>query len=100
MTEEDIKKIQDEIRVTVNGKIDASRKENMEQFSVIQDQILSHNSQHEKDMVRILPVLEAFEQKQRDLDVAERAGKRIFKVLGFITALGGAWLVIKQIFNI
>ncbi len=79
-----IKQIQETIEVTVtkvvNGKIDK-----------ISEKIDSHNVKHEADMVRILPVLEAYE-------TAQTSGKLLMKVGGGITVVGGAWLVLKSIF--
>lgn len=44
-------------------------------------------------MERALPVIEAYEDTLKD-------GKRILWLAGFITAVGGAWLVLTKIFKI
>ncbi len=64
----------------VNGKIDdLSRKMD------------ENHEKHRDDMQRILPVVEAYE-------AAQGGGKAIMWTGGAITVLGGAWLVLKQIF--
>ncbi len=79
-----IKQIQETIQVTVrevvNGKVDK-----------ISQKIDEHNTKHEADMVRILPVLEAYES-------AQNGGRLALKIGTGVTVIGGAWLVIKQIF--
>ncbi len=75
------------IKTTVNGKIDK-----------IDAKIDVHNAKHEQDMVRILPVLEAFESGQQDLQTAKRGGKIILWLAATTTAIGGAYLVLRMIF--
>lgn len=75
------------IKTTVNGKIDA-----------ISMKLDNHNIQHEKDMGRALPVIEAYESGQRDLDTAKKGGRIILWLAATVTAIGGAYLVIRMIF--
>ena len=72
---------------TVNGKIDELR------FNLNE-----HNRKHEKDMDRILPVIEAFERGKRDLETATRGGRIVLWLAATVTAIGGSWLVIRAIF--
>lgn len=74
-----IKQIQETIKTTVNGKIDS-----------ISAKIDEHNSKHEADMVRILPVLEAYES-------AQNGGRLALKIAGVGTVLGTAWITAKTI---
>lgn len=75
------------IKMTVNGKIDN-----------IQRCIDAHNLSHEADMKRMMPIIEAFEQGQEDLAAAKRGGRFVLYLAGVISALGGAYLVVSQIF--
>ena len=90
MTPEQITSLKDDvaktIQVTVNGKIDK-----------ITQEILYHNQRHEKDMVRILPVIEAFEEAQNDIRVAKKGGKMVLWLAATVTALGGAVLIIMRL---
>lgn len=74
------------VKTTVNGKIDA-----------LSLKIDGHNTQHEKDMVRMMPVIEAFEGAQNDLNTAKKGGRVVLWLTATITSIGGAYLVIKQI---
>ncbi len=74
-----IKQIQETIEITVNGKIDK-----------ISTKIDEHNTKHEADMVRILPVLEAYES-------AQNGGRLALKIVGVGTVLGTAWITAKTI---
>jgi hypothetical protein len=80
------------IKVNVNGKIDVLRRE-----------IEEHNKRHEQDMVRILPIIEAYEASERFAEDAKRNGKKaIMAVLWtgtFVTAVGGGWLILRQLFH-
>lgn len=76
------------IRTNVNGKIDGMRSE-----------LSEHNLKHERDMERMMPIIEAFEEGQRDLKTAQKAGKSALWVAGAITAIGGAYLVLRAIFT-
>ncbi len=75
------------IKTNVNGKIDA-----------MSNKLDSHNLQHEKDMERALPVIEAYEQGQRDLAVAKKGGRLFLWLAATTTAIGGAYLVLRMIF--
>lgn len=75
------------IRVTVNGKIDT--------LKGIMDQ---HNDKHEKDMQRIMPVIEAFEESKQFAKSAKTSGLVILWLAGFITAVGSAFLILRSIF--
>lgn len=90
MTPEQLKILKEEvaktIKETVNGKIDSMQK-GME----------AHSALHEQHMVRILPVVEAFEEAQNDLHSAKKAGKLVLWLAATITALGGAILIIQKL---
>ena len=75
------------IQITVNGKIDK-----------IRERLDAHCEKQERDWDRIMPVVVAFETTNRALDDAKTSGKVILWVTGFITAVGGAWLVCRSIF--
>ena len=75
------------IQVNVNGKIDKMQKG-----------LDIHNAKHEQDMIRILPVLTAFENAQGDLNTAKRGGKIVLWLAGSVSAIGGAYLVLRAIF--
>ncbi len=75
------------IKDVVNGKIDR-----------LSTKIDEHNAKHEQDMVRIMPALESFEEWQRDKEVAAKSGKIVLWLAAFVTAVGSAWLIIRQIF--
>lgn len=76
------------IKLNVNGKIDDMREEN-ERW----------HTERKADLKRIMPVVEAFEEGQHDLNSAKRGGKIVLWLAATIVSLGGAWLVTKQVFN-
>jgi hypothetical protein len=76
------------VKMNVNGKIDN-----------LSSKIDDHNTKHEKDMERMMPVIEAFEGAQDDLRTARKGGRVVLWIAAAITSLGGAYLVIKQIFG-
>lgn len=76
------------IQTHVNGKIDK-----------MQSGLDVHNAKHEKDMERMLPIIEAFEEGQQDLNTAKKGGKVVLWLAGSITAIGGAFLVLRAIFT-
>ena len=98
MTEKELKVIRDQIaksiKAEVNGKIDRLQK-GMDEHIVV---CLPAIENHDKVMNRITPVLEAFESKQRDLETAKKGGKLILWLAATITAIGGAYLVLRMIF--
>ena len=79
--------IGDSIKLNVNGKIDAMRKE-----------VSDHNIQNEVYLKRIMPVVEAYEASEVALTGAKTSGKIILWIAGSITAIGSAYLIIKDIF--
>ena len=89
------------IQVTVNGKVDKMTirlDETIGTVNNMRQEITMHNEIHGTDMKRILPVLEAFEEGQRDLRSATKAGKIVLWLAATVTAIGGAYLILKQIF--
>ncbi len=64
------------IKVVVNGKID--------KMNVRLDEAIIRR---EKDMARVLPVLEAFEGSERALALAGKSGRVMLWVASFIVAL-------------
>lgn len=76
------------VTLTVNGKID--------KLTLKMD---THNNKHEADMQRILPIIEAFEISEKIVQGAKSTGKIVIVLAGFIMTLGGAFLIIKQIFR-
>ncbi len=91
MTEDDLKVLRAEIafaiKTTVNGKIDDMR-----------DDLKEHNEKHEQDMERLMPIIQAYESSEAALSGAKASGKVLLWIAGFITAIGGAWLILKSIF--
>ena len=92
MTEEELGVLRAEIafsiKTTVNGKIDALRGD-----------IQEHNTKHENDMERMMPIILTYEASEAALNTAKTSGKVVLWIAGFITAVGGAVLVIKQLFG-
>lgn len=84
-----VEAVADSVKLNVNGKIDAMRGE-----------IRAHNARHEEDMLKILPIIEAFETSERAVNTAKASGKIILWLAAFITAVGGAYLIVRQIFYI
>lgn len=76
------------VTLTVNGKIDG--------LTLKMDK---HNEKHETDMKRILPVIEAYEISEKIVYGAKSTGKIALVLAGFVMTVGGAYLVIKQIFQ-
>lgn len=76
------------IKLNVNGKIDGMRAD-----------LTEHNIKHERDMERMMPIIEAFEQGQQDLHTAQKAGKVVLWIATTTTAIGGAYLVVRNIFS-
>lgn len=88
----------DVIRVIVNGKIDDAREELRLRSLEVKEDLDKYNLKHDNDMARIMPVLEAYETSQRVLTDAKISGKVILYISGFVTALGSAYLITRQIF--
>lgn len=85
--------VMDTVKVTVNGKID--RLTNLMQ---------AHNEKHEEDMKEVRlhintvqPILENYETFQKTIQGVEETGKFTIGVAVFITSVGAAWLMIKQL---
>lgn len=97
MNPADLQILKDEIsksiKETVNGKIDR-----------LTADVAAHNKKHEGHMNRIMPVLEAYEASEKFAKDAKNSGIKAAKVLiwigTFVTTVGGAWLVFKQIITI
>ena len=91
MTEKELKVLRAEIafaiKTNVNGKIDALRLEN-EQWHM----------ERKEDLERIMPVVLAYEASEQFAQNAKQSGKVVLWIAGFITAVGGAWLILKSIF--
>lgn len=71
----------------VNGKIDAMRVE----LGTMRTDLSVHNTNHQNDMERIMPVVEAFED-------TKKSGLRVLWAATFIIAIGGAFEVIRGLF--
>ena len=69
--------------------------EKQEQFNV---KVNNHMEVEEVFKDRVLPIIEAYEASERALDDARHSGLFILWCAGFITAVGGAWLVLREIF--
>lgn len=82
------------IKTEVNGKIDYLQKGMDEHIKVCLPAIENYVAL----MARITPALEAFETGQRDLASAKKGGKVVLWLAGTVTAIGGAVLVVRQIF--
>lgn len=91
MTDQELKIMREEIafvmKTTVNGKIDQ-----------IDRKLTEHNEKHEKDFERMVPIIEAYESGQQDLKTATKAGKFVLWMAATVTAIGGAYLVVRMIF--
>lgn len=81
-----------------NIVIEAHHQERIHQIEEVRKEICDHNKKHEKDMERILPVVEAFEEGQRDLASAKKGGKLVLWLAATVTAIGGAILIIRALF--
>lgn len=79
--------VADAIQRSVNGKVDGMRKA-----------LDEHNITHENDMRRMMPIIEAFEKAQQDLETAKKGGRFILWFAATVTAVGGAYLVVRMIF--
>ena len=81
------------VKETVNGKVDRLDKK-----------IDEHNTQHELDMKRILPIIEAYEASEKFALNARKNGATIIKavmyVSAFVTAVGSAYLILRNIFHL
>lgn len=104
------------IQANVNGKID-SLKDQIAKNTIKMDDIKTENNlqtviidemrsnlngsdiRYKASMVRIEPALLAFEQGQRDLATARRGGKAVLWLSAAITAIGGAILILKNLFH-
>ena len=82
------------IKDVVNGKIDR-----------LSAKIDEHNARHEADMVEVRkniedtkPIVIAFKKGQQDLDTATRGGKIVLWLGATVSAIGGAFLVLRMIF--
>lgn len=75
------------IKETVNGKIDTLRQE-----------VTARGEQRNEDMKRIMPIILAYENGERRIDDAKASGKVVLWLAGFVTATGGAYLIVRQIF--
>lgn len=81
-----------------NIVIEAHHQERIHQIEEVRKEICDHNKKHEKDMEKIRPVIEAFEEAQRDLVTAKKGGKLVLWLAATITAIGGAILIIRALF--
>ena len=79
--------IESAVSKTVNGKIDKL-------LATVQ----TTADEHRKDMEDVRPIVIAYQTSQRALDDAKAGGRVILWVSGFITAVGGAYLIIMNIF--
>lgn len=84
MDTEALQVIRDAIKETVNGKIDRLANEVVN----IKQSIEDHNEKHQKDMDRILPIIEAY-------NGVSIAGNGIKWIAGVGTAIGVLWILIK-----
>ncbi len=76
------------VKMNVNGKIDGMRAE-----------LTDYNLKHEKDMKRMMPIIEKFEEAAQDIVTAKKGGKFVLWLSASITAIGGAYLVLRAIFT-
>jgi len=85
--------ISDTIKSTVNGKID--------KLTLLMD---DHNKKHEEDMKmvkghieQVTPILEKYETFQKTVEGTQSVGKIVIGVAVFITSVGAAYLMLKQL---
>lgn len=84
MSEEDLKKIQDTIISTVNGKIDR-----------LHEKVDAHNTQHEQDMTEVKEHIKKVEPILEAYTGGIALGGLVKWSAGVITAVGVVWLSIK-----
>lgn len=89
-----VNEIRAAIQKQVNGKIDTLGQMMEEHVKVCLPAIEQRN----EDMARMMPVVLAFEEGQRDLKSAKKGGKAILWLAATITAIGSAYLIIRNIF--
>lgn len=76
------------IKQNVNGKLDR-----------MQEGLDTHNLKHENDMQRMMPIIESYEEGKRDIESAQKAGKIVLWLAASTTAIGGAYLVVRNILS-
>ena len=86
------------IRTTVNGRIEKLREENNDGMDTIKREIADHNQKHEADMQEIKPILVSYKKAKADVDTAVRGGRTVIWLAATVTAIGGAYLVLRMIF--
>ena len=90
--------IQEAVTIGINKDVNGGVKALRQEVSEVRHAVINHNLKHETDMIRIMPIIEAFETSERAVAAAKSGGKIVIWIAGFITALGGAYLIIKQLF--
>lgn len=83
MTEEDIKRIQETIISTVNGKIDR-----------LHDKMDSHNVKHEADMAvvrehieKVEPIIQEYQEKELVKKIAKNTGDKLNYAAGIVVSI-------------
>ena len=88
------------IQKNVNGKIDKQSQllgETIATMNNMRQEITMHNDLHNKDMERMMPIIEAFEETQSDLRVMKKQGRFVLWVAATVSALGGAVYIVMRI---
>lgn len=80
--------VPDEIKKTVNGKIDGLRK-----------LVEEHNEKHEKDMEDIKPVLQDYKERQAATAYAKKIGDGVKWTAGLVSAAGIILAALKVLFS-
>lgn len=60
--------------------------------------VTGHAEVSEAYMKRAMPVIEAYEEAQKEIDVSKKYGMRILWLSGAVTAVGSAYMVLHGIF--
>lgn len=87
MTEEDIKRIQETIIKTVNGKIDS-----------LHEKVDAHNERHEEDMLEVKEHIKKVEPILEAYTGAGALGSFMKWLSGVVVSFSILWLAIKGLF--
>lgn len=94
MTEGDIKRIQDTIISTVNGKIDLISRKQDEQMAIN----MAHNERHENDMTEVRDHIKKMEPIMEAYTGVGALGSLMKWLSGVVVSVGILWLAIKGLF--
>lgn len=87
MTEEDVKRIEETIRKTVNGKIDS-----------LHEKVDRHNERHEEDMTEVREHIKKVEPILEAYNGMGALGSLMKWLSGVVVSVGILWLAVKGLF--